>query len=241
MMPNHSDMGQASPVLITNTNGAPSAITFNDGLLYIADSANQSIMKMDPDNNEIVSIRNEFRGKTFIGPNGIVSNSKGFMYFTDSGPFGETSLENASGSVYCLSADGKSIQTLAHKCLASPSGIIISPQNENVIFVAETMKNRILRFVHVNGAFYCSVFHQLSGSVGPMALTCDEEGNIYVGMFEFKDMSNEGRILILQPNGILRKEIIVENVTEITGLAYKRGSLFICEGSSVYQYELEHE
>jgi len=38
------------------------------------------------------------------------------------------------------------VRPLAHNCLSFPSGIALS-KNEKVIYVSETAKNRILRFV----------------------------------------------------------------------------------------------
>ncbi|EFC39073.1 predicted protein [Naegleria gruberi] len=227
---------------LTNTKGSPTGVAFNyvDGSILVADSANQAILKVNPENNNQVQIiRGDFRGKPFIGPNNVIVDSKGMMYFSDSGPLGETSIENPKGSVYCLSTDGKILKSLAYECLAYPSGLAFSPHSEDVIYVAETMKNRILRFTHINGAFYCSVFQQLSGGFGPTGICVDDEGNIYVAMYEFKQVSTEGRILVLSEAGVLKKEIILENISEITGITYKRGFLYITEGNSVYKYELD--
>jgi len=38
------------------------------------------------------------------------------------------------------------VRPLAHNCLSFPSGIALS-KNEKIIFVSETSKNRIIRFV----------------------------------------------------------------------------------------------
>ena len=54
--------------------------------------------------------------------------------------------------------------------LAHPSGIALSP-TENVLYVAETLMNRVLRVViHSSGVYHTSVFYQFAGRMGPSAL-----------------------------------------------------------------------
>lgn len=54
-------------------------------------------------------------------------------------------------------------------------------------YVAETMCNRIIRFFQQPyGVYHGSIFYQLSGGVGPMSLTLDEEGNVFVGQYEVR-------------------------------------------------------
>lgn len=53
-------------------------------------------------------------------------------------------------------------------------------------YVAETMMNRVLRFFQQpEGVFHGSVFCQLSGGVGPIALAFDTtKGNLYIGCYD---------------------------------------------------------
>lgn len=48
------------------------------------------------------------------------------LYFTDSGPFGETSIEHCKGSLFAVDLDAKLLKPLAFQCLAYPSGICLS-------------------------------------------------------------------------------------------------------------------
>lgn len=109
-------------------------------------------------------------------------DSKGTVYFTDSGPFGGTSLASPKGSVFCISPDGRLLQPLALSCLAHPAGLALSPDERTVraaknvcgywyimsalwvqqVYVCETMANRVLRFVQKpTGVYHFSVFHQV--------------------------------------------------------------------------------
>lgn len=80
------------------------------------------------------------------GPNSVVFDRKGNMFFTDSGPLGTTSLQSPKGSLFMISVDGELLKPILFECLAHPSGVALSP-DEGVLYVAETMQNRVLRCV----------------------------------------------------------------------------------------------
>jgi len=73
------------------------------------------------------------------------------LFFTDSGPFGETSIENPKGSVFMVDLDASDVKAigLALRCLAHPSGLALS-HDEKMLYVSETCNNRIIRFVLMN-------------------------------------------------------------------------------------------
>jgi sugar lactone lactonase YvrE len=100
----------------------------------------------------------------FLGPNQVITSDLNIrksinyvdaIYFTDSGPFGETSIENPKGSVFMVDLEGSDIkaQALAYRCLAHPSGLALSHDEKN-LFVSETCENRIIRFVLTNSGIY---------------------------------------------------------------------------------------
>ncbi|KAL9650975.1 hypothetical protein ABK040_015078 [Willaertia magna] len=229
--PTTGDVLLGNGEIVLNTKGSPNSMIFGvDGSLIVCDMARQSL--------QLEILAKDYNDKEFVGPHSLAIDSQGTIYFTDSGPLGETSLENPKGSVYCLHNDGV-LTHLAYECLCYPSGVAVSPLNEDVIYVAETMKNRILRFVMVNGAFYSSVFCQFSGSLGPISICCDDRGNLYVGVYEFKEFSKEGRILVITPGGNIAKEIIFDSGPEINSLYFKNGYLFVCENNAVYQFNVD--
>lgn len=80
------------------------------------------------------------------GPNSIlISNKTGNVLFTDSGPLGETHIPNSKGSVFVIDMQQQSIRPIVLRCLSGPSGLAFS-NDEKVLYVAETGKNRLLRF-----------------------------------------------------------------------------------------------
>ena len=77
----------------------------------------------------------EYEGRDLLGPSGMTTDAKGNIYFTDSGPLGETTLGERGGSVFSISRDGQLLQPLAargrdgrmheaeHHSLAAPEAV----------------------------------------------------------------------------------------------------------------------
>lgn len=107
----------------------------------------------DDKNAEITPIVKDYEGVSLLGPHSLViaytmSNSKKFfsildyIYFTDAGPFGETSLENpkvnqciilyAKGSLFLIDLGEMIIRPLALNCLAYPTGLALSNNEKNM-------------------------------------------------------------------------------------------------------------
>ena len=108
-----------------------------------------------------------------------------FLYFTDSGAWGETSIENPKGSVFAYDIQLDFVRPLALNCLAYPTGMALT-NNDNILYVCETGKNRILRF-NLKGSNFSmfSIFYQFSGRFGPTAITAHSKGNLYAAHFEY--------------------------------------------------------
>lgn len=107
------------------------------------------------------------------------------LYFTDSGPVGESSIQEPRGGVYVIDCDPGHITPLAYSCLAHPSGLCLS-KSEKFLYVCETANNRLLRFIVAERCnFRFTVFYQFSGRYGPTDVTAHpESGNLYVALFE---------------------------------------------------------
>jgi sugar lactone lactonase YvrE len=219
---------------VHSTGGQPSAALFDaDGELYITDFAHGAVLLLQEEQQEaLVSV---YEDKPLKGPNSIVVDSKGTIYFTDSGPMGETGIHNPTGSLYMISSSasggGNMLQPISFENLASPAGIALSP-NGKLVYVAETMTNRVLRFFQQpEGVFHGSVFYQNSGGVGPTALAVDRQGSIYVAAYDVKESSKEGKVLIISPDGTLVNTIVTLG-PEISGLSINKNTLYITEKST---------
>ena len=108
--------------------------------------------------------------------------------------------------------------------------------NEDVLFVAEMCRNRILKVVlHENGTYQTSVFKQFSGRFGPTAMAVNHDGLLYVARFDFAHITDHGIITVLNEKAEIEDEIKLPKLPEITGLYFSKiheNVLYITEGSN---------
>ena len=209
-----------------STGGQPTGLVFDmQGSSFIADMAHQAILSQTVTDLriEITPVIKDFDGNALKGPNSMVLSEKNnSLFFTDSGPLGETNLENPNGSIFAIDLGVSMLKPILYGKLAHPCGLALSP-DENVLYVAETLNNRVLRVVlHSSGVYYTSVFHQFTGRLGPTALAVAPDGKLYVARYDFTDVSSNGIISVLDPSGECDEELIVAECSEITGLFFSK-------------------
>lgn len=114
------------------THGQPSSGIFDkEGTLYISDFAHGAILSVSSDNGQEIVV-GVYEDKPLKGPNTIVQDTRGNIFFTDSGPTGETGLNNASGSLFAImnSSAGQILKPLSFENLAYPTGLTLSPNGK---------------------------------------------------------------------------------------------------------------
>ena len=207
--------------------GQPRGLVFDaQGSAFIADMAHQAILSQTVTENrnvEVTPVIKDFDGSALKGPNSLVLSEKGNMlFFTDSGPLGETGLESPKGSLFGVDLSLSILKPLLVNSLAHPFGIALSPE-ENVLYVAETNENRVLRVVsHSSGVFHTSVFANFTGRFGPTALAMHPSGLLYVARYDFSDCSDKGVISVVNENGEVESELLLPGCPEITGLFFSK-------------------
>ena len=209
-----------------STGGQPTGLVFDmQGSSFIADMAHQAILSQTVNDHriEITPVIKDFDGNNLKGPNSMVLSEKNnSLFFTDSGPLGESNLESPSGSIFAIDLSVSMLKPIIYGKLAHPSGLALSP-NENVLYVAETLMNRVLRVVlHSSGVYHTSVFHQFQGRLGPTALAVSPQGQVYVSRFDFTEVNKNGLISILSDTGELEEELVVHDCAELTGLFFSK-------------------
>lgn len=237
------DLASGQSAVITNSGGAPLGAAVNlDGDMFIADMGHAAVLTASAGLSPSVYC-DKYEGTMFKGPNTVAFDASGTMFFTDSGPFGETSIESPKGSVYAITAptngQRETLKPLASQCLAHPCGVAAAPDG-SFIYVCEMMQNRILRFFQrPTGVFHCSVFATLSGGVGPSAVAVAPDGRLFVTVFDV-DQSTVGRVVVLSPQGNIVEEIMVtagdgsSATSELTGitLSADKSKLYVTDGAS---------
>uniref|UniRef100_K3W8A4 SMP-30/Gluconolactonase/LRE-like region domain-containing protein n=1 Tax=Globisporangium ultimum (strain ATCC 200006 / CBS 805.95 / DAOM BR144) TaxID=431595 RepID=K3W8A4_GLOUD len=180
---------QESHTSLAFSGGEPYGAQFDQyGRIHIADCAHAAVLRVDDAGQPGVMVK-AYEERAFRGPNSIAFGADGTIYFTDSGPMGETTLEKPRGSIFsiCTSPSGGQIlRPLALECLAHPSGITASPADPKILFVAEMMQNRIVRLCQrPSNTYHLNVFYQFAGGLGPSCIACDGHGKLYVGHYDF--------------------------------------------------------
>ena len=96
------------------------------GVLYVADFGHAGILAVRKDGNQELVV-GVYEDKPLKGPNSIYL-SNGDIFFTDSGTFGETGLQSATGSLFAISnsPSGKILKPISLANLAYPSGVAVS-------------------------------------------------------------------------------------------------------------------
>ncbi|KAF4494838.1 quinate transport [Fusarium agapanthi] len=174
-----------------------------DGDLLVADYK-QETSKVDPK----LTRKNLER---FKGPNDLIVDSKGNLYFTDQG---QTGMTDPTGRIYRLSPDGR-LGTLFDNG-PSPNGLVLS-RDERFLYVAMTLANQVWRLpLHADGTTSkVGVFFQSFGNAGPEGLALDEEGNLFICH------PSLGSIFVVDTHGIPKARI---NTIIVLGLALPKVS-----------------
>lgn len=111
------------------TSGQPTGMVFDTkGISYVADPSHQAILaqKEGSGSNEIFPLIKEYQGSPLKGPNSLTFGPENNMiFFTDSGQFGESNLENPCGSLYAFYLEDKEIHGIMNNCLAHPTGVAL--------------------------------------------------------------------------------------------------------------------
>ena len=155
-------------------------------------------MTLDPSTGKISPRLKRRNLEHFKGPNDLIFDSKGNLYFTDQG---QTGMTDPTGRVYRLSPDGR-LDTLLDNG-PSPNGLVLSP-DEKALFVAMTRSNAVWRLpLHADGTTTkAGLFFQSFGTAGPDGLAMDEEGSLFVCH------PSLGSIFVLNADGTPKARII---------------------------------
>jgi gluconolactonase len=163
--------------LLAAYDGWPNGLALRaDGKLAIADHK-RGLLLLDPASGLLEPLLVRCRREAFRGLNDLIFSRAGDLYFTDQG---ETGLQDPSGRLYRLRAEGRLEMLLGG--VPSPNGLVLTP-DEDILYLAVTRANQIWRvpLLEDGGIGRVGVFLQLQGGLaGPDGLAMDAAGNLAI-------------------------------------------------------------
>jgi len=182
------------------TGGKPNGARLHrDGRLFIADIGRREILAASPDGSFVVVV-SSYDGERLLGPNDLVFDRRGRLYFTDPG-LGDV---RAPGGIFRWDPDSGELALLTSGQLY-PNGLALNAE-EDTLFVAETGANRVSRFpIRKDGTLGRErVFAQFTEGQGPDGIAFDAAGNLYVthrGTGVVPVVDPGGQVVALLPAG----------------------------------------
>lgn len=209
------------------TGGKPNGSRFHrDGRLFIADIGRREILAADPDGTLTVVI-DGFAGQPLLGPNDLIFDRAGTLYFTDPG----AGAHDVPGRVFRWTAAG-SVSLLAAGLLY-PNGIALSA-DERWLYVAETGSNQVSRFaLGGDGSMgRQEVLVQFEDGIGPDGIAFGADGHLFV------THRGTGTVVVLDPDGRIRARLPAGGALP-TNLAFWEDSLYVTEDESAAVHRLD--
>ena len=179
---------------------------YKNGNLLVCDMIGHKVVEMTTAGKVVRVVADKYDGKSIDGPNDIITDAKGGIYFTDPQFTMEAVKFQPGRAVYYVSTDGKVTRVTEPNEFAMPNGILLSPDGKTLFInncyddeswypVKSTKKNTIWAYdvkedgTITNGRQFAKLFlvdnvldrKGKSSSADGMAI--DKMGNIYVGTY----------------------------------------------------------
>jgi len=190
-----------------------------NGNLAVCDMFGHRIIEMTTNGQTIKTLAATFEGKPVDGPNDLVTDAKGGIYFTDP-QFTPDAKKNQPGrAVYYITPQEKVIQVIGFNEFAMPNGILLSPDGKT-LFVNNTYDNESFWNVDTDkdnwiwaydvnddgtvknarkfARLYLTpeVLERKGRSSGADGMTIDENGGLYVATYMgIQIFNNKGEFL----------------------------------------------
>jgi gluconolactonase len=220
-----------------------------------SDFGGRRIVKTDMKSGKSIILAGLFNDRPFNGPNDLVSDSNGRIYFTDPRYFGRESIEQPVDGVYRIDTDGSVHLIIANA--GKPNGIAISP-DQKTLYIANLgssgisgslpqdfegpkpkLKGSLLEYSLLpdGNVAYKGVLIDFEDG-GPDGIKVDEEGNLYLALVF------DGKIGVYSPEGEKLTDIIIPDNSP-TNFCFGRGkwnnTLFITTRKKLYMVETKKQ
>lgn len=204
--------------VIANTGGAIGGICVDgNGIIYECNYGKPYVHRVTPDGKvSVYSAGTESRPAIY--PNYPVFDSRGNLYYSDSGDF-----YKPTGSLYVVRPDGRT-EKLVGDNFHFPNGLAIDA-NETWLYMIQSSVSNILRFPMEDGWLgEPEIFATLPGTV-PDGLAFAESGNLYVACY------NPDVILRITPKRCVETVVFdpyADRLNRPTNVAFVPGTTLLC-------------
>ena len=235
------DIGAGTTTIpVTSSGGTNGTYRAANGDIIAAERENRDIGRRTEVNGVLSTtttpIVSTYNGKQFNGPNDLVVDSSGGVYFTDPDYEGRHSLTDA---FYYYSAGGVLTQ-LGTFGSGRPNGIVLSPDG-NTLYLALEQEYKIMEYdvtspgLLTNARTFVNTVNV--GNNGPDGLTIDAVGNVYAAMHNSVQAWNPAGQLLFTLN-MPTISGTVEDPTNVEFGGADGKTLFITAGKSLYGIQL---
>ena len=186
-----------------HTNGT---MHLGNGNLAVCDMFGHRVIEMTTKGKVVRTLAGMYNGKSVDGPNDLVIDAKGGIYFTDPQFTPDPEKNQPGRSVYYLAPEGEVIRVIEPNAFAMPNGILLSPDGKTLYvnntyddeewWNVDTDKDNFVWAYDVNengtvsngrkfAELYLTpeVLNRKGKSSGADGMTIDELGNIYVATY----------------------------------------------------------
>ncbi|MEX2264509.1 MAG: SMP-30/gluconolactonase/LRE family protein, partial [Bryobacteraceae bacterium] len=216
-------------VWFTLDRGAPNGMRIDpEGRVLVADQDGGRLLRVSADGKRQELLAESYQGKPLNGPNDVVLDRKGNIYFTD--PKG-SSVKNPVGAIYRLGTDGRLTRLIGG--LAFPNGLAVSPDQKSLFYV-ESYTARLSAFDFApdgSAANQRAVAQFLPHPLDGIAF--DEHGRLWITHYTGRSIE-----VVSQAGELLRSyEVDGERVSN---LCFHKGKLYVTLTGSqcVYMYDI---
>ena len=105
---------------------------YKNGNLVVCDMMGHRVVEMTTKGEVVKVIADKYDGKSIDGPNDVITDAKGGVYFTDPQFTMEPTKFQPGRAVYYVASDGKVTRLTQPNEFAMPNGIILSPDGKTL-------------------------------------------------------------------------------------------------------------
>ena len=179
---------------------------YKNGNLLVCDMLGHRVIEMTTKGQVVKVLADKYDGKSLDGPNDIITDAKGGIYFTDPQFTMEAVKFQPGRAVYYLSPAGKLTRLLEPNAFAMPNGVVLSPDGKTLFInntyddetwypVKSDKKNYIWAYdvnpdgTIKNGRQFAKLFltenvlNRKGKSTSADGMAIDKLGNLYVGTY----------------------------------------------------------